>query len=158
MTTLDRGSLKSESEMNQELCKDDAAGQLGFDCFPRRTKASKQSLGSDGLIEYISQTKMVSCETVYGELKKHFDWLKDSYEDLYVHALVLSALKFKENKNREHKIDALLSEMGVTEADDMSLVQTWIATRFDVVHNGVFKGNPLYGYDSQRRILKRVEK
>ena len=148
----------SESEMNQELCKDDAAGQLGFDCFPRRTKASKQSLGSDGLIEYISQTKMVSCETVYGELKKHFDWLKDSYEDLYVHALVLSALKFKENKNREHKIDALLSEMGVTEADDMSLVQTWIATRFDVVHNGVFKGNPLYGYDSQRRILKRVEK
>ena len=145
------------TEAEQELCEDDVLGKLGFDCFPRRTKASKKSLGADGLIEYISQTKLISCERACGELKKHFDWLKNDYKNLYVHALVLSALKFKENENDDSNLEKLLSEMGVTGADDRIFVQNWVETQFDVIHSGVFKGEPLFYYDSQIGKFKRIE-
>ncbi|MBQ3834420.1 MAG: hypothetical protein II816_02760, partial [Elusimicrobia bacterium] len=61
-----------ENETEQELCESDVLGVLGYDCFPRRTKANKKALGSDGLIEYISQIKEISCERVYCKIQKKF--------------------------------------------------------------------------------------
>ena len=142
-----------ENETEQELCESDVLGVLGYDCFPRRTKANKKALGSDGLIEYISQIKEISCERVYCKIQKKFVWLEDKYIDLYVHALVMSALDFKGNKHRDMSIDAILSEMGLTESQDKAFVKTWIGSKFTTVHSSVFERKPLYHYDSKSRML-----
>lgn len=149
--------IANESENDLNLCESDALGVIGFDCFPRRTKANKKSLGSDGLIEYISQTKAISCEKVYYELKKRFEWFEDDYTDLYVHALVMSALRFRDNENRDNSIELICSEMGIDEEQDRAIVQTWIKSRFDTVHSGMFEGDPLYYYDSENGMIKRIE-
>lgn len=147
----------NENEAELNLCEADVSRIMGFDCFPRRTKARKKSLGSDGLIEFISQTKTISCERVCNELEKHFDWFKDDYNNLYVHALVLSALKFKDNENGDKSIDVLLSEMGITGTNDKSFVKTWIKKQFNTVHSGMFEEKPLYYYDSKSEIIKRIK-
>lgn len=148
----------NETDAKRELSAANISGILGYDCLPRRTKASKKSLGVDGLIEYISQIYMISCEKVCNELKKHFEWVKNDYNNLYIHALVLSALKFKENEHEDNNIEILLPKMGITDADDKSFVRAWIKSEFYIVHSGVFGENPLYCYDSQSGKFKRIEK
>ena len=101
---------------------------------------------------------MISCEKVCNELKKHFEWVKNDYNNLYIHALVLSALKFKENEHEDNNIEILLPKMGITDADDKSFVRAWIKSEFYIVHSGVFGENPLYCYDSQSGKFKRIEK
>lgn len=147
----------NSNEPEQNLSEADVSGILGVDCFPRRTKASKKSLGSDGLIEYISQTKKISCERVRIEIEKRFDWLKVDYTNLYLHALVLSVLKYKNNGKEDNSIEELLSEMGLAEENDRLFVKKWFDTQFDIVHSGTFEGKPMYYYDSKNKVIKRIE-
>lgn len=147
----------SQAEPQKALCESDAAGVLGYDCFPRRTKAGKGTLGTDGLIEFISQSKGLSCEKVYRELKAGFAWFKNCYTDLYVHALLMSVLKFREETHNDVSIETIPIEMGAESTEDVRFVKAWIETRFNIVHNGVFERKPLYRYEPSGKMLKREE-
>ena len=148
--------LSRKSETETSLAESDVAGVLGIDCFPRRTKASKKSLGSDGLIEYVAQIKGISCEKVYLTLEDHFDWFKDKYIDLYMQALVLSALKFRDVQQRRTKGDKATVEMELSK-EDKDFAKKWIKERFNVVHNELFNGKPLFRYDSSYDVFEWIK-
>lgn len=139
------------------ITKSDVSGILRYDCFPRRTKASKKSLGSDGLIEYISQVKKIPCEKVYFTISEQFDWFEENYIDLYMHALVISAMKYREMSNVDLSVDRLLSEMCISDKQDIAYAKKWLEKRFNGVHNSTFEGKPLLEYIPAKKIIVRVE-
>lgn len=135
----------------------DFSGILGYDCLPKRTKANKKSLGSDGLIEYISQLKGISCEKVYSVISERYEWFEESYIHLYMHALVLSAMKYRDKKIENLSINNLILEMGVMEDSDVMYAKNWIERHFNAVHNDVFEGKPIFIYDTVRNTLSQIE-
>lgn len=152
------GERKVLSVKNQEediqITKSDIDGVLGSDCFPKRTKANKKSLGADGLIEYLSQLKRVSCESVYTVLSRNADWFDAHYRDLYIHALVLSSMRFREGIEKVYTIQDIITTIGKLNDDDLLYVENWIKTRFNVIHNEAFENRPFLKYDhSQKAFL-----
>lgn len=139
------------------ITNDDIIGILGVDCFPKRTKASKKSLGSDGIIEYLSQLKGVSCERIYSELSEKYSLIAENYIDLYLHALILSGVKYRENSINKIEVDTLFAEVGITNKIDIDFALEWIEKRFNIVHNGSFDGKPLYTYFPKDNSLVRLE-
>ncbi len=139
------------------ITNDDIIGVLGFDCFPKRTKASKKSLGSDGIIEYLSQLKGVSCERIYSEISGKYSLIAENYIDLYLHALILSGVKYRENLINKIEVDTLFTEVGITNKIDIDFALEWIEKKFNIVHNGSFEGKPLYTYCSTDNSLVRLE-
>ena len=135
------------------LCEVDISNVLGNDCFPRRTKTSKKSIGSDGLIEYISQANGMPCSRVYQELKSHFEWFEKKYSDLYIHALIMSALRFKEQEHRDINLEDALSVIGKNDLSGAKTVQAWLETEFTSFHTATFDGKPLYRYDASKKFL-----
>ena len=149
--------LSTKKEAEASLVESDVAGVLGIDCFPRRTKASKKSLGSDGLIEYVAQIKGVSCEIVYKILENHFDWVKDRYVDLYMQALVLSALRFRETEHFRMTADKVMLEIGLLKEKDNDFAKKWIKVKFNTVHNDLFDGKPLYSYNQSNDMFEWIK-
>lgn len=152
-----RTILSLEGEESSEVTESDVSGLLGFDCFPRRTKANKKALGCDGLIEYVSQTKGVSCEKVKSYLEQRFDWFESEYVDLYMHALILSALKYRDNVYRSMTVNAVISVMNITDLQDIAFATSWIESRFDIVHKDLFEGSSLYNYNAKSKMLELNE-
>ena len=130
----------------EQLEKKDIVGVLGVDCFPKRTKGKGRALGTDGLIEYLSQVKNLSCEDVYLCLKDCFEWLKDEYIDLYLHGLVMSVMKYKSQKRHSLSIEEIVCKSGLDNQEDQRFLKRWIKTHFDHVHNKAFDGAILYNY------------
>lgn len=153
----ERVIISTGHEKSRPITESDVTGILGVDCFPRRTKVYKKSLGADGLIEYLSQLKGISCEEVYSEIIDKYAWFAESYIDLYLHALVLSKMKFREQVRKKMSIDKLLYEAGIYDKRDITMAKKWIMERFDIVHNNSFEGNPLYKYNSASKAIVRVE-
>lgn len=145
------------NEENIVVSESDVSGILGTDCFPSRTKASKKSLGSDGLIEYVSLIKGISCEKVYKELSKHFAWFENRYIDLYMQALVLSALMYRDKSHRNVVVDEVISNMGISDKKDKTFAKAWIESRFVVAHSELFLGKPIYYYNSISGIFQWIE-
>ena len=126
---------------------DDVSTLMGTDCFPKRTKVNKKSLGTDGIIEYVAQTKCVSCEQAYGLLLSHYELFEDKYLGLYMHALVMSAMKYKGGKREECYMSTLLKNMGVVDSFNQEIAKQWIETKFNIVHTEIFDCNPLLKYN-----------
>lgn len=152
-----RAVLSIEGEESTEITESDVSGLLGFDCFPRRTKANKRALGSDGLIEYVSQKKGLSCEKVKSYLEGRFDWFEREYIDLYMLALTLSSLKYRDKSCRCMTANDVISAMNITDKQDMDFAASWIESRFDIVHSGLFEGKKLYNYNSKSKTLELNE-
>lgn len=150
-----RKVLSSQKEEKQNITKMDVCGLLGFDCFPRRTKATKKALGSDGIIEFVSQIKGISCEKVKFAFEERFDWFKQEYIDLYMHALILSALNYRDNAYESMPLDMVITSMNITNKQDADYAVSWIEKRFDIVHKGLFDSKPLYNYNSESKTLER---
>ncbi len=136
------------------ITKSDVSGLLGFDCFPRRTKANKKALGSDGLIEYVSQIKGLSCETVKSFLEERFEWFESNYVDLYMLALTLSALKYRDRTCSSMTTDALITAMNISDKQDTAFATLWIESRFNIVHSGLFEEESIYHYDLESKTMK----
>lgn len=150
--------FKSRSENTSAIITNiDTYAILGYDCLPKRTKASKKSLGVDGLIEYIAQIKDTSCEEIYLLLKNHYDWFEKPYIDLYMHALVMSAMEYRELAIKQFEVDKVVIKMGVSELSDIEFSRNWIETSFNDVHNAVFEGKPLYEYNPVKKMIARVK-
>ena len=152
-----RRILSVQKEEKHNITELDVRGLLGFDCFPRRTKATKKALGSDGIIEFVSQIKSISCEKVKSAFEERFDWFEEEYTDLYMHALILSALDYRGNAYESMPLDMTITSMNITNKQDADFAVSWIEKRFDIVHKGLFDSKPLYNYNSENKILERNE-
>lgn len=143
----DKDSLIEESEVK---------GLLKGDGSLKRIKANQNVLGSDGLIEYLSKAKNVSCKEVYSILSNNPEWFKNEYTNLYMHALVLSAMKYKSNDRTNKEINDLIKDMGISEESDRSFAEKWIETHFNNVHDKSFDDRPILRYDQKTRVLSWI--
>ncbi len=148
-------SPKGESDL--VLCQSDIVGSLGCDCLPKRTKASKKSLGADGLIEYVSQLEGASCERVYAFLMKHFEWFAKNYVDLYIHSLILSSLEYRQAEMVPCSVLEVIHKARVSDKEDVRFMTEWIARHFNEFHKELFLGSPLFSFNAARGFFEQVK-
>lgn len=122
---------------------------LDYNCDLKRTKATKKSLGCDGIIEYLSQKLSIPCETIYDVFvdgQVDLDKVITLYQNLYFHALVMSALRYKEHRIGMSIADISLKS-GITNNSDLKKFKDWIRTDFNIVHPESFLKCPIYYFD-----------
>ncbi len=129
---------------------------LDRNCDLKRTKAAKKSLGCDGIIEFLSQKLDVSCETIYNVFSEErgvaLDKVITLYQNLYFHALVMSALHYK-----EQRIGMSVSEISlksaITDTSDLNDFTDWIRSDFNTVHAESFLKCPVYCFDKNSDMI-----
>lgn len=152
-----RDIMSYEGEQDISLEQSDVISIMGYDCLPKRTKASKKSLGADGLIEYLSYIKGISCEQIYSNLILHYEWVAEYYVDLYLHSLILSAVEYHEPIRKPYTLINMITKAGITAATDKKFVAEWIETRFNKIHNESFMGSPLLTYSSSTESFDSIK-
>ena len=128
---------------------------LDYNCDLKRTKATKKSLGCDGIIEFLSQKFSISCETIYNAFTKEqvdLDKVIELYQTLYFHALVMSALRYKEQRIGMSVADISLKS-GITNNAELNEFKNWIRTEFNIVHAESFLKCPIYSFDKNSDMI-----
>ena len=148
-------SRQSSKELDMKAWPEIFMQSLDYNCDLKRTKATKKSLGCDGIIEFLSQKLAVSCETIYNafvEERVALGKVITLYRNLYFHALVMSALRYKEQRIRMSVADILLKS-GITDISDLNDFKAWIRTEFNIVHNESFLKCPIYYFDKNSDMI-----
>ena len=154
-TLVQNYSRRSSKELDMKAWPEIFMQSLDYNCDLKRTKATKKSLGCDGIIEFLSQKLAVSCETIYNafvEERVALDKVITLYRSLYFHALVMSALRYKEQRIRMSVADILLKS-GITDISDLNDFKDWIHTEFNIVHNESFLRCPIYYFDKNSDMI-----
>ena len=129
---------------------------LDCNCDLKRTKASKKSLGCDGIIEFLSQKLDVSCETIYKVFSEERGVVLDGvialYRNLYFHALVMSALHYKEQRVGMSVSEVSLNS-GIIDTSDLKNFTNWLRTDFNMVHAESFLKCPIYYFDKNSDMI-----
>ena len=121
-------------------------------CCLKRTRASKNSLGSDGVLEYVAKDLGVNPEVVVKKIQeKPFEMKRvlNKYMDMILHNMVLYKLDYNTDNG------VLISECAITElvSDLMDRFgkdfdySKWIQESFNKVHSEIFKGVPYLQYE-----------
>ena len=133
-------------------------GLIGPDCLPKRTKANKLNIGADGIIEYIAQDTNHSCEFVFNTILDKYAQVEPLYIDLYMQAIILSALDFPHRIVDVLSVDEILAKSSIGGSDSRFALE-WIATSFNNTHNALFFNNPIFEFDSkQKAIIKKRDR
>ena len=74
------------------------------------------------------------------------------YRNLYFHALVMSALQYKEQRIRMSVADILLKS-GITEPFDSNDFKDWIRIKFNIVHTESFLKCPIYYFNKNSDMI-----
>lgn len=122
---------------------------IGADCTLTRTKAKRNSLGCDGIIEYLSQETGTSCEEIWRHLAQegfYPGWLEKKYTGLYLHALVLSAMGFPAGGIDCLTAAEIARRAGVREHADAARLEDWLRDSFNQVHREALMNAPVFGY------------
>lgn len=147
--------LRSSNELDTKEWSEIFIQSLDYNCDLKRTKAIKKSLGCDGIIEFLSQKLSIPCETIYNafvEERVVLDNVIKLYRNLYFHALVMSALQYKEQRIRMSVADILLKS-GITEPFDSNDFKDWIRIEFNIVHTESFLKCPIYYYNKNSDMI-----
>lgn len=124
---------------------------IDADCSLKRTRASRNELGSDGLIEYISKDLDVNPEIIvkkiqgcHGEMRH----VMKKYKDFVLHNMVMNCLGY----NTDHGIAAESEEEEVVETYLENKLGAgtdycrWLRDSFNSVHREIFRGVPYLIY------------
>ena len=136
--------LPSVQELEQLMCK-----HLDTNCTLRRTKAKRNALGCDGILEYLSQESGVSCEEIwqyFSRIDFYPNWLKEKYLGLYLHALVLSAMEYPTGNVECLTTKEIAQRTGIIENTEAAVLETWLEHSFDLVHPAALMGDPVFHY------------
>ena len=105
---------------------------IDSNCNIVRTKSEKKALGCDGLLEYISQKLNTSCENIYKVFTDQAFYpsiMKERYENLYLHSVVVSALGYPYTPVSMN-MDELTKKIGIDTKEQVEFVQNWIIEHF----------------------------
>lgn len=133
---------------------------IDSNCNIVRTKSEKKALGCDGLLEYISQKLNTSCENIYKVFTDQAFYpsiMKERYENLYLHSVVVSALGYPYTPVSMN-MDELTKKIGIDTKEQVEFVQNWIIEQFNDVHFEALMKSPVFEFiPSQNRIVYRKE-
>jgi len=132
------------------------AQALDVNCQIKRTRVNKQSLGCDGILEFIARKEQVSPELIvefisaYPEL---FTECKAKYKNLVLHNVVLAILGFRSDVHDDIQMLELRQkfyDMYPRLRKEWSTVEEWITMRFNSIHTQAFSNCPYYHYEGGR--------
>ncbi len=120
-------------------------------CCLKRTRASKNSLGSDGILEYIAKDLGVNPERVVEKIQeKPFEMKRvlTKYMDMILHNFVLYKLGYNTDNGvqiPECTITEMVSDLTDRFGEDFDYGK-WLQKSFNKVHSEIFKGVPYLQY------------
>lgn len=125
---------------------------LDASCCLKRTRTSKNALGSDGLIEFVSQDLRLNPETIVKKIQeKPYTMIKvlKKYKEMILHNAVLYYLGYntkngiKVHRGSEVNISAFLTgKFGKT-----AEYKKWLSDSFNIIHREIFKRVPYLVYE-----------
>ena len=122
-------------------------------CCLKRTRASKNSLGSDGILEYIAKDLGVNPERVVEKIQeKPFEMKRvlTKYMDMILHNFVLYKLGYNTDNGvqiPECTITEMVSDLTDRFGEDFDYGK-WLQKSFNKVHSEIFKGVPYLQYEN----------
>lgn len=137
---------------------------LDNNCCLKRTKSSKDSLGSDGYLEYIAKDLNINPEIIVKRIQENpykFRKVLSRYRNLLFHNYVLHCMGYKTCSGVSRKKECINVLINKFEKDfGESDFKYWIGKSFNEVHSNIFKGRPYLIYDKgaihlNDRLIKR---
>ncbi len=126
---------------------------LDASCCLKRTRTSKNTLGCDGIIEYIARDLNVNPEVLVKGIRENASAMKRvlaRYRTLLVHNSILSYLGYNVIRGIEMiscRIDEIISFLSDRFGKEMDYKE-WICRSFNGVHKEIFKGVPYLKYEN----------
>lgn len=122
-------------------------------CSLKRTKTSKNSLGCDGFLEYVSKDLHINPEIIVKKIQENplaMKTMLEKYQNMILHNTVLYYLGYNistgilvNSCKLEEIIDFLTKKFGETLE-----FRTWINQSFNLIHKEIFKGIPYLVYEN----------
>ncbi len=122
-------------------------------CSLKRTKTSKNSLGCNGFLEYVSKDLHINPEIIVKKIQENPSAMKtmlEKYQNMILHNTVLYYLGYNistgilvNSCKLEEIIDFLTKKFGETLE-----FRTWINQSFNLIHKEIFKGIPYLVYEN----------
>lgn len=122
-------------------------------CCLKRTRASKNTLGSDGVLEYVAKDLGVNPEVLVKKIQeKPFEMKRvlNKYMDMILHNMVLYKLGYNTDSGvliSGCAMTELVSDMMDRFGNDFEY-SNWIQESFNKVHSEIFKGVPYLQYEN----------
>ena len=129
------------------------AQALDSNCQIVRNRANKQSLGCDGILEFIARKEQVSPQKIVDLVSsspKLFIECRNKYKDLVLHNIVLTILAFRlEIRDAVHmtELRQKFYDMYPGLRKEWNMVEGWILSQFNAIHTRAFSNRPYYRYE-----------
>lgn len=132
------------------------AQALDMNCQIVRTRVNKQSLGCDGLLEFVARKEQVNPELVVQLISSSssspemFVECKAKYKSLVLHNIVLAILGFRVETRDDIQMLELrqrFHEMYPDLKKEWGTVEEWITLQFNSIHTQAFSNRPYYRYE-----------
>lgn len=130
------------------------AQALDVNCQIIRTRVNKQSLGCDGLLEFIARKEQASPELIVESISSSPEMFAEcgaKYKNLVLHNVVLSILGFRSDTREDIQMLELRQkfyEMYPGLRNEWEAVEDWITLQFNSIHTQAFSNRPYYRYES----------
>ena len=139
--------IQGEQEIEVSKLDDYLEKLLDCACTLKRTRTSKRSLGSDGILEFAAKDLNVNPEFLVKEIRKKplaYKNVLGKYRNLLLHNEILERMGyhvrdgfFKERISAKEAADYLKGKYDL----DFEPLE-WLEQEFNAVHTGIFKGAP----------------
>lgn len=124
---------------------------LDASCCLKRTKVSGNSLGCDGIVEYLSKDLRVNPEDIVKKIQENpytMETILDKYKKMILHDVVLDYLGY--NTHSGISVErCVLDDVSVflkSKFEDEIDYKAWIQIEFNRIHSEIFKGRPYLLY------------
>lgn len=156
----DRQSIEAELGINHRNSGDDYCTTSYIDskivsiiddsCVLKRSKPTRNSVGCDGTLEYICRESSLNPEHVCSMISSNpsaFPLTLSKYRDLVAHSLVMGVIGYSPSgtiSDLNFKLPMQLETSGIQPE-----IAEWVRTRFNKVHESLFRLHPLFIYSKE---------
>ena len=126
---------------------------LDCNCILSKTRTSKNSLGCDGPLEYMSHKMHFSPDSIKMIITDNINSMtktKAVYLDFIIHSKVLIELGFNTDCLKSRSVGNIVNSFD----KDSDRVADWIRKRFNNIHFHSFNKKPIYCYDEHTDSIK----
>ncbi len=126
---------------------------LDASCCLKRTKVYGNSLGCDGIVEYLSKDLRINPEIIVKKIQENPYAMKevlDKYKKMILHDVVLDYLGYNTHSgiSVDHCGVGDVSEFLKDKFKDEIDYKAWVEIEFNQVHSEIFKGTPYLLYEN----------
>lgn len=123
-------------------------------CCLKRTRASKNSLGSDGILEYASKDLEISPEVIVKKIQENpfkMHRVINKYKEMILHNAILYKLRYNTQNGIQISMCSLRELKNYLEEKFGRTMEyeKWIKESFNRIHKEIFKGVPYLMYENE---------